>query len=284
MLGAVAADPFWIDAGFAVAGQLRHRLQRFGRRRQNLDRAAPVVAQLGTGVADADELRLAEHAGRAEGDLEVELAANGQHHIGVAHDRAARGGNDAGVIIGHNAARFASIEIGRAKTVKKADQLRPGLLRAAPADHQRSFSGPQQVYCRLDLIGRGHQHDARLGTEMLLHLDGLRHKCAQRVSGEFDEHSESGDESPHSIGRGRRLKPLRFDQTAVKDVSPLLDLPILEAAMVPRGATNLEVLRHHPTLKYLGWEDDWDTPNNRPKLTTAEFWTRYDAQQKAGAK
>ena len=61
-------------------------------------------------------------------------------------------------------------------------------------------------------------------------------------------------------------------------------MPILEAAMVPRGATNLEVLRHHPTLKYLGWEDDWDTPNNRPKLTTAEFWTRYDAQQKAGAK
>ena len=41
--------------------------------------------------------------------------------------------------------------------------------------------------------------------------------------------------------------------------------------MVPRGAPNLEVLRHHPTLKYLGWEDDWDTLNNRPKLTTAEF-------------
>ena len=63
-------------------------------------------------------------------------------------------------------------------------------------------------------------------------------------------------------------------------------MPILEAAMVPCGATHLEVLRHLPTLKYLGWENtnDWDEALARPKLTTAEFWTRYDAQQKAGAK
>ena len=83
-----------------------------------------------------------------------------------------------------------------------------------------------------------------------------------------------------------RLKPLRFDKSAVKDVSPLLDLPILEVAMVTRGATNLEVLRHHPTLKYLGWENanDWDDAAALPKLTTAEFWTRYDAQQAAGRK
>ncbi len=84
--------------------------------------------------------------------------------------------------------------------------------------------------------------------------------------------------------RGMRLKQLCFDGTAVKDVSPLLDLPILESAMVPQEATNLEVLRHHPTLKYLGWEKDWDMPNLRPKLTAAEFWARYDAMQKAGAK
>ena len=81
--------------------------------------------------------------------------------------------------------------------------------------------------------------------------------------------------------RGMRLKMLTFDETAVADVSPLLDLPILEAALVPQRATNLEVLRHHPTLKYLGWENDWDADANRPKLTTAEFWTRYDAQHAA---
>ena len=82
-----------------------------------------------------------------------------------------------------------------------------------------------------------------------------------------------------------RLKALNFDSTAVKDVSPLLDMPILEAAMVNREATNLEVLRQHPTLKYLGWESpDWDDPNRRPKLTTAEFWARYDALKGAGAK
>ena len=51
--------------------------------------------------------------------------------------------------------------------------------------------------------------------------------------------------------------------------------------MVPQRATNLEVLRHHPTLQYLGWENDWDADANRPKLTTAEFWTRYDAQRAA---
>ena len=81
--------------------------------------------------------------------------------------------------------------------------------------------------------------------------------------------------------RGMRLKQICFDATAVKDVSPLLDLPILEAAMVPQRATNLEVLRNHPTLKYLGWENDWDAGPNRPKLTTAQFWARYDAQHAA---
>ena len=84
--------------------------------------------------------------------------------------------------------------------------------------------------------------------------------------------------------RGMQLKELCFDGTAVKDVSPLLDLPTLESAMVPQAATNLEVLRHHPTLKYLGWEKDWDMTNLHPKLTAAEFWARYDAQKRAGAK
>jgi hypothetical protein len=84
--------------------------------------------------------------------------------------------------------------------------------------------------------------------------------------------------------RGMRLKELSFAKTDVKDVSPLLDMPILEAATVTQGATNLGVLRQHPTLKWLGWEGDWDKDANRPKLTTAEFWARYDAQKAAGKK
>ena len=82
--------------------------------------------------------------------------------------------------------------------------------------------------------------------------------------------------------RGMLLKQITFDETTVTDVSPLLDLPILEAAMVTQRATNLEVLRHHPTLQYLGWEGDWDAEHSRPKLTTAEFWQRYDTQKAAG--
>ena len=80
--------------------------------------------------------------------------------------------------------------------------------------------------------------------------------------------------------RGMRLKMLTFDETAVADVSPLLDLPILETALVTQRSTNLEVLRHHPALQYLGWEGDWDADKNRPKLTIAEFWQRYDALKK----
>lgn len=79
--------------------------------------------------------------------------------------------------------------------------------------------------------------------------------------------------------RGMRLKQLSFDDTPIPDVSPLLDMPILEAAMVPRAATNLEVLRRHPTLKWLGWEQDWDGNASRPALTTADFWARFDAER-----
>ena len=84
--------------------------------------------------------------------------------------------------------------------------------------------------------------------------------------------------------RGMRLKELSIDETAIKDLSPLLDMPILEAAMIPQAAANIEVLRHHSTLKYLGWENDWDNGRNRPRLTTAEFWARYDALHPAAAK
>ena len=93
--------------------------------------------------------------------------------------------------------------------------------------------------------------------------------------------SEVTDLSPL---RGLRMKVVDFNGTNVTDARPLLDMPMLEAVILGEHVTNLEVLRHHPTIKYLGWLDDWDYSISRSKLTTAEFWARYDAQKKAGAK
>ena len=56
-------------------------------RRTDLDRAAPVVAHLRGRIGDAHEPRGTEHGGRAEGELEVEPAADGQHDVGLAHAR-----------------------------------------------------------------------------------------------------------------------------------------------------------------------------------------------------
>ncbi len=56
--------------------------------------------------------------------------------------------------------------------------------------------------------------------------------------------------------------------------------------MIPRAATNIEVLRPLKNLERIGWDGDWDGPGDtgRPRLTAAEFWVRYDAQQAAGKK
>ena len=59
-------------------------------------------------------------------------------------------------------------------------------------------------------------------------------------------------------------------------------MPDLENTFVPRTAKNLDVLRRHPKLKYLGWEGDGNP--DFPTLTVAEFWARYDALPKAGTK
>lgn len=86
--------------------------------------------------------------------------------------------------------------------------------------------------------------------------------------------------------RGLPLERLLCDFTAITDLRPLLDLPKLRSAMIPRAATNIEVLRAVKTLEYIGWEDDWNGESDdtgHSKLTAAEFWARWD-RLKAEAK
>lgn len=69
------------------------------------------------------------------------------------------------------------------------------------------------------------------------------------------------------------------------DALRMLDMPVLQAANIERTASNIEVLRQHPALKYLGWgPEDRDGAANCSKLTTAEFWKRCAAQKAAGRK
>ena len=84
--------------------------------------------------------------------------------------------------------------------------------------------------------------------------------------------------------RGALLREITFDHTEIKDVSPLLGMPNLESAMIPEAATNIEILRSHKTLKYLGWEGDFDVEAWHPRLTADEFWDRYDRRKAAGKK
>ena len=97
-------------------------------------------------------------------------------------------------------------------------------------------------------------------------------------------HSAVRDLSPL---RGLPLELLHCDNTPVTDLRPLLDMPKLRNVFIPRAATNIEVLRPLTNLEYIGWEDDWLGVTDDPvhsRLTRAEFWQRYDAQQTAGEK
>ena len=84
--------------------------------------------------------------------------------------------------------------------------------------------------------------------------------------------------------RGMPLERLVCEETKVKDLSPLTELPKLREVMIPRAATNIEVLRPLRTLEYIGWEGDWqgDVNNGHLRLTPGEFWKRYDALKAAG--
>jgi len=76
--------------------------------------------------------------------------------------------------------------------------------------------------------------------------------------------------------RGLPLEKLFFDTTAVTDVRPLLEMPKLRQVMLPKTATNIELLRSLKNLEHIGWEGDWRDDLQRPGLTAGEFWQRFD--------
>jgi len=82
--------------------------------------------------------------------------------------------------------------------------------------------------------------------------------------------------------RGSPVVKLAFMETAVTDVGPLLDCPNLEAVSLPRTVKNVEVLRKHPKLRYLGYTEG-PGPDYLPETTAEQFWKIYDALQ-AGKK
>ena len=78
-----------------------------------------------------------------------------------------------------------------------------------------------------------------------------------------------------------RTMPLKYAdfQTckALRDLTPLLDCPTLETVILTRDVKEIEVLRKHPSLLKISY-------SSTELMPAAEFWARYDAQQKAGAK
>lgn len=67
-------------------------------------------------------------------------------------------------------------------------------------------------------------------------------------------------------------------ETAITDVSPLLDCPNLEAVSLSRTVKNVEVLRKHPKLRHIGYTEG-PGPDYLPETTAEEFWRIYDGKQ-----
>jgi len=83
--------------------------------------------------------------------------------------------------------------------------------------------------------------------------------------------------------RGLPLVWLSLGGSKVTDISPLLDCPTLESIMLPKGVTNVELLKKLPKLRYIS-DEKFDLPSFQPGETAAEFWQRYDAQKAAERK
>ena len=78
--------------------------------------------------------------------------------------------------------------------------------------------------------------------------------------------------------RGAPIEDLNIrGNDRLTDLTPLLDLPKLEKLRVSKLGKLLAPLRHHPTLKFLAYDDE-------PYRPAAEFWAAYDAPQAAEKK
>ncbi len=82
--------------------------------------------------------------------------------------------------------------------------------------------------------------------------------------------------------RGMPLTKLHCDNTQVKDVAVLAELPLLEEVMLPRGARNVELLRKLTKLRYISYE--WDAATRHPSHSAEAFWKEFDANRGAAPK
>ena len=73
------------------------------------------------------------------------------------------------------------------------------------------------------------------------------------------------------------VEELDISNNPITDYTPLLAMPNLEKLQVGPDLKNLEPLRRHPTLKFIGYD-------RAPYRPVAEFWKDYDAKQAVGKK
>ena len=85
-----------------------------------------------------------------------------------------------------------------------------------------------------------------------------------------------GKVSDISALRGAPIKSLKISHP-LSDCRQLLDLPKLETLEVHRDQTGLEVLKQHPTLRFI-------RQGQQSPIPVAEFWKEYDARKAAGQK
>ncbi len=78
---------------------------------------------------------------------------------------------------------------------------------------------------------------------------------------------------------GTSIIELLLSECPITDFRPLLDLPKLEKLNVGSSMRGLEVLRHHPSLRYIALDGD-----KNPYQPVAEFWPNYDARVAAEIK
>ena len=87
-------------------------------------------------IADAHEPSITEHGGRAEGELEIETAADGQHDVRVTHARPPRMAADhRGMRVRQPARGFHRCRGRRRAAVEQLNELRSGTPGAPPRDH-----------------------------------------------------------------------------------------------------------------------------------------------------
>ena len=141
----------------------------------------------------------AEDRGRAVSKLEVESAADRDDEIGLAHRPSAHRRDRRGMVVRHEAAAFAGVEVDGAEAVEQPHKLGPGSPRAAPADDERPARGPQQIDRRRDGCGIGQKQRPRLWPKMLLELQRAAGTSPRSVSAENRDRP----------GRARRLRRTR---------------------------------------------------------------------------